>query len=361
MEEMVAARRRNVRPLIDLLTNEPHRFDSRQAVRILELVAPHRVPLGLQGDPSEEALALHSSLSTGFPASDVDRIEMPRQPSGERPILTVNFLGLGGMGGPLPAQFTELVATRARRGDTASRDFLDIFNHRLVSLMMRCWRLFRPALQDTSPEETSIAFYLFALLGLATEGMRYTRGRHPRNRLDALDRSLLEFAGLLNQRPISLHAVERTLVKHFDLPVRVIPLRGAWLPLAPAQRTVIGRKGRNQVLGADAVLGGRVWDQHAGILITLGPIGFQKGLALLPTGAGYNQMAVLLWFVLGDTFDLRLQLAIRAEDVPASRLGKTGYMCLGWTAWLASCPRSSPGVATIRMPPPPARTRLSDA
>jgi len=65
-------------------------------------------------------------------------------------------------------------------------------------------------------------------------------------------------------------------------------------------------------------------------------------------------MAVLLSFMLDDTFDLRLQLAVRAEDVPSSRLGKTGYMHLGWTAWLASRPRSSPGVATIRMPPPPA-------
>src|SRR5215831_1286690 len=259
MEEMVAARRRGVRPLIDLLTNEPHRFDSRQAVRILELVAPHRVPLGLQGDPSEEAVALHSSLSTGFPASDIDRIDIPSEPSGERPILTVNFLGLGGMGGPLPAQFTELVATRARRGDTASRDFLDIFNHRLVSLMMRCWRLFRPALQGKTPEDTSLALYLFALLGLATEGMRYTRGRHPRNRLDGLDRSLLGLAGLLNQRPISLHAVERALAAHLDLPVRVVPLQGTWLLLELEQRTAIGCSGRNQALGTSAVLGGRAW------------------------------------------------------------------------------------------------------
>jgi len=283
---MVTARRRGVPPLIELLTDEPHRFDSRQAVRVLELVAPHRAPLGLRGDPSDEALAFRSSLSTGFPASDIDRIDMPRQPSGERPILTVNFLGLGGVGGPLPARFTELIAARARIGDTASRDFLDIFNHRLVSLMMRCWRLFRPALQGTSPEESSLGLYLFALLGLATDGMRYTRGRHPRNRLDGLDRSLLGLTGLLNQRPLSLHAVERTLVTHFDLPVRVIPLQGAWLPLEPEQRTAIGCSGRNQALGTSAALGGRAWDQHAGILIGLGPMGFQKALAFLPTGAG---------------------------------------------------------------------------
>jgi type VI secretion system protein ImpH len=344
---MATTGRRGVRPLIELLADEPYRFDSRQAIRVLEMIAPGAVPVGLRSDPSDEAVAFRSSLSSAFPASDIDRIEMPGQSNGGRPVVTVNFLGLGGAFGPLPVGFTELVARRARRGDTASRDFLDIFNHRLVSLMARSWRLFRVALQTTSPEETSFAFYLFALLGLATEGMRTTRGRHPRNRLDGLDRSLLGLTGLLNQRPVSLHAVERTLAVHFAAPVRAVPLQGAWLQLEPEQRTAIGQGGRNQALGRDAVVGGRVWDQEAGILIALGPMGFRQALAFLPTGTGFAQMRVLLGFILGDAFDVRLQLTIRPEDVPSSKLEKAGSMRLGWTAWLTSRPRSSPGMATI--------------
>src|SRR5271170_8150228 len=131
---MATTVRRSVRPLIELLAAEPYRFDSRQAVRVLELMVPGSVPVGLLGDPSDEAVAFRSSLSTAFPASDIDRVEMPPPPSGRRSVVTVNFLGLGGAFGPLPVGLTELVATRARRGDTATRDFLDIFNHRLVSL-----------------------------------------------------------------------------------------------------------------------------------------------------------------------------------------------------------------------------------
>jgi type VI secretion system protein ImpH len=349
---MATTGRRGVRPLIELLADEPYRFDSRQAVRVLERIAPGRVPVGLRGDPSDEAVAFRSSLSSAFPASDIDRIEMLPQSNGVwanggRPVVTVNFLGLAGAFGPLPVGLTELVARRARRGDTASRDFLDIFNHRLISLMIRSWRLFRLALQGTSPEETSFAYYLFALLGLATEGMRTTRGRHPHNRLDGLDRSLLGLTGLLNQRPVSLHAVERTLAVHFALPVRAVPLQGAWLQLEPEQRTAIGPGGRNQALGRDALVGGRVWDQEAGILIALGPMGFREAFAFLPTGTGFAQMRVLLGFILGDAFDVRLQLTIRPQSVPASKLGKTGSMRLGWTAWLSSRRRSEPAVATI--------------
>jgi type VI secretion system protein ImpH len=334
-----------------MLAAEPYRFDSRQVIRVLEVIAPGTIPVGLQSDPSDEAVWFRSSLSTAFPASDIDRIEIAPQSSSRRPIVTVNFLGLGGAFGPLPIGFTELVATRTRHGDTASRDFLDIFNHRLISLMMRAWRLFRVALQDAAPEETNFAFYLFALLGLATEGMRTTRGRRPRNRLDGLDRSLLGLTGLLNQKPISLHAVERTLITHFALPVRAIPLKGGWLHLEPEQQTAIGGSGRNQALGTDAVLGARVWDQAAGILIALGPMGFHEALAFLPASSGFAQMRTLLGFILGGAYDVRLQLTIRPQDIPPSKLEKTGSMRLGWTAWLTTRSRSSPGVLTIVLGP----------
>jgi type VI secretion system protein ImpH len=344
---MASTGRRGIRPLIELLAAEPYRFDSRQATRVLEAIAPGTIPVGLHGDPFDEAVWFCSSFSSAFPASDIDRIDIAPRSSGRRPIVTVNFFGLGGAFGPLPGGFTELVATRARHGDTASRDFLDIFNHRLVSLMMRAWRLFRVALQGPSPEETSFAFYLFALLGLATEGTRVAQGRHPRNRLDGLDRSLLRFTGLLDSKPLSLHAVERTLAVHFSLPVRAIPLQGGWLRLEAEQQTAIGGSGRNQALGAGAVLGARVWDQSAGILIALGPMGYYEALAFLPAGTGFDQMRALLGFILGGAYDLRLRLTIRPQDMPSSLLGKTGSMRLGWTGWLTSRPRRSPGVLTI--------------
>jgi type VI secretion system protein ImpH len=348
MEAMAATGRRSVRPLIELLAAEPYRFDSRQAVRVLEALAPGAAPLGLRADPCDEPVAFRSSLGAAFPASDIDRAEIPPQRDRrQRPVVTVNFLGLGGAFGPLPAGLSELVARRARSGDTASRDFLDIFNHRLVSLMMRCWRLFRLALQDTSPEETTFAFYLFALLGLATEGMRFTLGRHPRNRLDGLDRSLLGLAGLLNQRPLSLHAVERTLGMHFALQVRAIPLRGLWLQLEPEQLTAIGASGRNRALGDGAVLGARVWDQAGGVLIALGPMGFREALSFLPNGTAYGQMGTLLGFLLSGAFAVRLQLTINPQDMPPSKLERGGSMRLGWATWLTSRPRHSPGVVTI--------------
>src|SRR5215469_4214057 len=106
---MATTRRRGIRPLIELLADEPYRFDSRQAIRLLETIVPGTVPVGLRSDPSEEAASFRSSLSAAFPASDIDQIEIPRS-NDRRPVVTVNFLGLTGAFGPLPAALTELVA-----------------------------------------------------------------------------------------------------------------------------------------------------------------------------------------------------------------------------------------------------------
>jgi len=49
----------------------------------------------------------------------------------------VNFMGIAGIQGPLPLPYTEILMSRMRQKDMAFRDFLDIFNHRLVSVFTR--------------------------------------------------------------------------------------------------------------------------------------------------------------------------------------------------------------------------------
>jgi type VI secretion system protein ImpH len=129
-----------------LLAQEPYRFDVRQAVRLLELAAhrdapdqrsgqPDRVPVGDGSDPRRESVRLRSSLSARFPPSDIESLE-PAGPDG-RPALTVAFLGIGGAFGPLPSPLTNRVLARERVRDRAGRDFLDMFNHRILSLLVR--------------------------------------------------------------------------------------------------------------------------------------------------------------------------------------------------------------------------------
>jgi type VI secretion system protein ImpH len=326
------------------LASEPYRFDVRQAVRLLERAAQQRadrqpeqpgpLPVGEGSDPQREAVRLRSSLTSRFPPSDIESLS--RTDPGERPTLTVTFLGVGGAFGPLPPPLSSRVVERERLRDHAGRDFLDLFNHRLLSLLLRQSRLFHPALQATPGADAPAMLPLLAMLGVATLP-RDGSSAAVEGRLGEVLTSLVGAAGMLNRRPVSGHALERLLSAHFGAAVRVLPLRGGWLALADDQRSRLGRSGR---LGGGAVLGARVWDQAGGICIEIGPTGLGTLLALLPGRPLHAELARLVGFALGDAFDVELRLLLRPQEVPAATLGVSR---IGWTSWLGRQPRQAPG------------------
>ena len=106
--------------------------------------------------------------------------------------MTVNFLGLTGPSGVLPQVYTELVQARARSGDTTLAAFLDVFNHRLVSLFYRAWEKHHVAVAAEADGADRFSDYLFSLIGL---GLRPLRSRH-----EFPDRVLLTYSGFFARR-----------------------------------------------------------------------------------------------------------------------------------------------------------------
>lgn len=317
------------RPLAQALFDEGERFDFYQAVKLLERLRPGSVPVGEGVEPGREAVRFQSTVGFAFPAGDVAEVRRPRGP-GRPAEMTVHFLGLATHFGPLPAPYTELILERVRRKDTALRDFLDIFNHRLVSLMYRVRRRNRVGLEVAPPDRSPVARQLFALIGLGTPGLQ--------GRLRVRDRALLLYAGLLAQQRRSLAGLECLLGHHFRTPVRGRQFVGRWLALEEDQRTAIGASGRNQRLGQGAVLGSRVWDQQGKFVLHLGPLRLPEFLACLPVGSRFRPLCELTRFYVKREFDFALRLTLHAPEVPALRLGLRYRRRLGWTSWLKTRP-----------------------
>ena len=345
----MAAMDRPSRPsLIRRLRQETHCFDFHQAVRVLEAAVPEAEPVGQGSDPRREVVRFRGSVTAGFPASDLGVLRYDPV-EGEAPELEVNFLSLGGAFGPLPPPLTELIQDRLRAHDTAPRDFLDLFNHRLISLATRIRRVHRPALQSGQPEDGPFAAMLFALLGLRTPGLRMVQGRGTANRMLGLDAGLPYHAGLLNQRPTSLHALERLLSSHFGVAVQGTPLVGRWLRLDGDQVTVLGRTGQNQRLGEGAVLGTRGWDQTAGNRLDPAPLSLADFRKFLPGGRKHAELRTMVGYTLGTSVDVSLRLTLPAIEVPRTRLSRRPGMGsqLGWTSFLTTRMRKVPGVVTV--------------
>ena len=316
-----------------LLFAEGWRFELHQAVRLLERMAREAVPVGEGTEPEREAVRFTSRVGFDFPASEVHEVALPTV-SGEPARMTVNVLGLAGALGPLPAPFSELLLERLSAKDPAFRDFLDIFNHRLVSLLHRAKKRVRPGLSWDRPDGEGFSRAAFALMGLGTEGAR--------GRLEVEDRALLQYTGLLARRGRSAVGLEVMLADYFGVGVRCRQFAGRWLVLDEEQRTALGASegtGRHHALsglGTGAVLGARVWDQSAGFELTLGPLALGPFLDFLPVGRGFRSLVQLVRFAVGDGLDFTVRLELDAPQVPPCRLGCGPR--LGWSSWLTTRP-----------------------
>jgi type VI secretion system protein ImpH len=213
---------------------EPWSFAFFQAVRLLGRLYPHRMQVGRDGPPSEEVVRFVSHNSLGFPASEIQALEntaddkaLPgkRVPALPPARMAVNFLGLTGPQGVLPLYYTELVRDRMRVGDAGIRDFLDLFNHRMVSLFYRAWEKYRFAATYERGETSAIARILTSLVGLGTRGLE--------NRQAVSDHALVFYAGLVSQQPRSAVALRHLIMDYFDVPAEVEQFVGCWKALAP--------------------------------------------------------------------------------------------------------------------------------
>ena len=291
---------------------EPWAFDFWQAVRILHgeasLQAGNEAEVAASS-PDLEPFRFASHVSQNFPASDVQAIT-----DDGKPCLSVNFLGLAGAHGPMPPPITELILERHRIGDTVLKDFLDLFNHRLVSLFYRATEPMRPGVGPAvDPAETEFAEYLFAVAGLLTEGLK--KPEHAR---------LLPHAvPLANVRKTAL-GLEKIVSERFGVKAVVEEFHGRWLTVDKRDRTKLGTA--NHRLGETAMLGKRFWDQTAGIVLRLEKVTPAQYREFLPHPVGTRRQELLEFvrFYAGDDLHCEIRLE-RPKSV--NRLGET---LLGW-------------------------------
>lgn len=303
------------------LFGAPQTFDFYQAVSLLQRMQPRAVPVGFGSDPTREPVRFSSSISLRFAASDIELLEPARPPA-----MRVALMGLAGAQGPLPRAVTEVVLARVARKDTAFRAFLDIFNHRLVSLHYRVRGENRIGLAPVPPHRSRAAKYLYALAGLGTPNLR--------GRTGLPDRSLLGHIALIAGTQRFQTGLERILSTHFGVRAEVQPFRGRWLYIASEDQSAIGRSGRNRGLGRETVLGGRFWDVQSCFTVALGPLGYADFNAFLPIADRFGPLVAITRFYFGEEYDFDIELRLKPEAVTQAKLGAKDGARLGWNAWI---------------------------
>jgi len=242
------------------------RFDFVQAVRLLRSLFPGRKAVGQNADPADEVVRFRSQISLVFPRAELSAIEPPAE--GRPAELEVAFMGVATPAsfGSLPRRYAEEIRSLVRQKNPVLRDFLDLFNHRLVSLFFRARERHCPALLydrgDDGPFERALA----AVLGLHTRGLP--------GRLALPDRMLFARAGLLAMRPMPAQALESLLESVFGVPVRIEQFQSCRYTLESEDQNQLGRC--NVRLGEDFFLGEEVVVADARFRVRVGPLSIEQ-------------------------------------------------------------------------------------
>ncbi|WP_254510475.1 type VI secretion system baseplate subunit TssG [Anatilimnocola floriformis] len=362
-------------------------FAAMHALRQMRLF-DHKVDLDSLLEPLPIRFRAHQSLS--FPSSEVfDLRSFPNQ-SKRRLEMTVSFLGLTGSMGALPRFYTEKVIERMQKRDFVLRDFLDLFNHRLVMLFheagqkYRFWfdyeravkigrirqeqgtQKFRGFVLEDRPKLDKVSQNLLDLGGFGTSLLRYkdiVRGALA-NRLNVADETLRHYAGLLSQSHRSAIGLEQLLSGYFATQVKVQQFVGQWLQLPAEYRTCLPireevvRPGETKKqspakpavktaaprLGQNTVIGSRIWESQGKFRIRLGPLSYKQFLDYLPVGGAFLKLAQLTRVYVRGGFDYDVQPTLKAAEVPWCQLGgkESPGARLGWNTWVRNKPFEQP-------------------
>ena len=302
-----------------------------QAVRLLARLEG-TTPPGRFGPAATESVHFGTHYDSGFPAGDIRSIVWSEpERTGEQPPppeMRVSFMGLTGPSGVLPLAYTDHIRSLCDSGDHSTADFLDIFNHRIISLFYQAWEKNRFFVRFEREGRDPLSDRLMSLNGLGTPGLQ--------DRQAIPDRAILAFFGMLALGPRSALALEQIISYWFRTKVRITQFHGAWFKLRTddcCQFT--DREAESQQLGTGLVLGDAIFDRGSQVQIMVGPLSIRRYHDFLPGGFEYERLRAVLDYFSNGSFEFEIRLILKREQVPEFQMGTmTAPLRLGWTTWM---------------------------
>jgi len=313
--------------LEETLRTDAYSFDFFQAVRLLRLLRPRQEGVGDFAIPSEEAVRFTTNPSLAFPPGEIQ--ELTWEPDGQ-PRLEVNFFGLVGNQGVLPLHYSRLVLAMDREESNPLRAFLDIFQHRLISLFYRAMEKGRFYAPYERGEEDPVSSRLLELIGLRSKTLRGLMG--------IPDDDLLFYSGLLGLQQRNAASLERIIQDYLEVPAQIEQFVGGWYTLSEESQIRLDDEvdDLSPQLGEQTVVGDEFWDPQARVRIRIGPLSRDRYENFLPGGRSHKALKTLTTFFSNGQFDFEIQLILAKEDVPPMVLGAEtdDATPLGWCTWI---------------------------
>lgn len=345
--------------VITQLTETPYNFPFLQAVRLLErsavLESPashngvkdtykfNKQPVAIFTPPNTEAIRFRTNNVLSFSSSEISTISANQKT--KKWDLSVNFMGLTGSQGVLPYHYTELLLKRLKLKDESLSKFLDLFNHRTISLFYQASSKYNLPIEyerkKLNPSKTKTrddhSQALLSLIGLGTN--------HLNDRLYIRDESLFFYSGLLSQQVKTTSGLKQILGSYFKIPIKINEFVGQWQTLIEDVRTRLpGREipnGQNNRIGRSVMLGRQGWFAQGKITIVLGPLTKEQLKIFSPGTRALKALNEIVQIYLGMEYDYDFIIKVKRSDIPEKiQLGNNNAV-MGWNTWLSTHSKTS--------------------
>lgn len=301
-----------------------------QAINFPQMLQAIRL---LQAQAKEEGLALliTNHPTRTFRGNMISRIRRIPEDQPDLMVAEIHFSGLYGGMGSLPDYFTDAIIAH-RSQINGLRDFLDLFNHRLLDTLHSIWRRQQVFLENLLDSQNASSKkydrFLRALGGLPDDsGQEDALRCLSRHHLRLFQRKPKTTRGLLfllkTYFPQHHFSVDEHVPQILDIPEH------QRARLDPNQSPILGSKG-------SFLIGSRIQDINGKIRLSVTQLTYQSYMAFLPGGKSHQQLCALVNTYTESQWAVALQLALKAEEVPQTQL--SGTCRLGANGWLLSAP-----------------------
>lgn len=319
-----------------VIRDAPHRPGFFPLVAFLERLTADAARVGELGPVLEERIRFRHDPSLSFSSSDVTAVVLrqvpvrPDDPTSRRPLFEVSttFLGLTGSSTPLPLYMAEEVA-QEDPDDAVQREFLDLFHHRLLSLLYRIESRYRVTRELTASCTDQWSRRILALSGFDTYERSWP-GILPPWRLLRIASLLVSRVRTADKLEIALQDVLAEELEGARVTVRQFV--GRWVDIDA--RMQLGRV--NNLLGRNTLLGGRAYDRMGRFQVEIGPLPLRTYQRLMADGDLYPLAREIVSLFVRDPLEYTFELFLSESISHTFKLSSGWPSKLGRDTWLGT-------------------------
>lgn len=350
---MATTRRRKSLSIIEQLESEPFRFEFFQAVRLLERTAVlsdenknHALePVARNAPPHRELVHFHARANLQFSSAEITRVStqtIDNQDDSKNATsqwqMEIAFMGLLGAQGVMPYHLTESVLRELKSKNSSLHDFINTFNHRIISMFYQAWHKYQlPVNYERNKQRLGRNPDLFtdviqSLAGLGTPELRYQQ--------PISDESIAGLAGHLSRNICSADNLSRSIKQLLDLDVSIQQFVGQWQDLPEDVQCQLpspqNPKGVNNALGANTILGSRCYHAQSKFRVIVAPLPKDRFMELSPGSKKLEALKSYIRLSSGIEMDFDIEVTLAGATFPSVQLIDTDEFqpILGWNTHL---------------------------